>query len=430
MASSTIYALLLTVSLSVSLVSPGTVIEDLNNLKPPPDFNSTIAENCQTNPFHRYCNATPDDLHEVFKSTIVASHLCNVSKNPNCVETFSKIDLHNQRNAAKLYLSFTFFWKYCPLSITTIDLSNNSIQGNFPSDIFYCSQIQALDLRLNGLSGDVPIQNFSTLSNLTFLNLSYNYFSEVKFHNEQFFSRFNSSSFISSGILPDHKEFKMKAVFLLFGFPVLVIVMVTGLGWLCFWRPDFLPRFLRRKHKFTPSMLRAATDGFSRKNLVERTEEVSIYNGQLRDGNEVRIEMYKETISRKNHKKFVQECKILVQLSHKNLIQVMGWCQNRRMRAVVTEWIDGDHVETWLSVTAPPWNKRRKVIRGVIEAIYYLHEEWPEITCDLKTTSILICEDGEPVLSRFKVDTHKSKVQEKSSNYVYPEMVTNKRAQF
>ncbi|KAG9160220.1 hypothetical protein Leryth_026461 [Lithospermum erythrorhizon] len=81
-----------------------------------------------------------------------------------------------------------------------------------------------------------------------------------------------------------------------------------------------------------------------------------------------------------------------------------------------------------LSVTAPPWNKRRKVIRGVIEAIYYLHEGSARVR-DLKTTSILICEDGEPVLSRFKVDTHKSSTRKIFKLGVFIlEMVTNKRA--
>ncbi|KAG9160219.1 hypothetical protein Leryth_026460, partial [Lithospermum erythrorhizon] len=212
----------------------------LNNLKPPPDFNSTIA-NCQITLF--IDTATPHQAICMKFSSRLLLPAISTLRTELRVETVFKIDLHNQRNAAKLYLSFTFLLEYCPLSITTIDLSNNSIQGNFPSDIF-----TVLKSSTQWLIRRCPIQNFSTLSNLTFLNLSYNYFSEVKFHNELFFSRFNSQ-FHQFGILPDTK-FKMKAVFLLFGFPVLVIM----------WRE-------LRKFPFTRS---------------------------IRDGNEVRIEMYKE----------------------------------------------------------------------------------------------------------------------------------------
>lgn len=207
-----------------------SVLEDLKNLHQPPDFNSTIFSNCLKNPSLRYCSSSPMlDLDEIFKFTIVASHLCNESKNPNCVESFPKVDLRNRPNIAPLYLSFDFFWKYFPLSIISIDLSNNSMKGDFPIDVLHCTQIQSLDLSINAFSGDIPIQSFSPLINLTFLNRSYNCFSESKLSDSQFSKRFNSSSFLHSGALLDQKRFTVKAVFLLVGFPILVILMVIYL---------------------------------------------------------------------------------------------------------------------------------------------------------------------------------------------------------
>ncbi|TQD86674.1 hypothetical protein C1H46_027800 [Malus baccata] len=146
--------LLLPISASIYTTLAASVIEDLKNLKPPHDFNSTIMKNCHHNPSLRYCSSSPVDLHEIFKSTIVASHLCNESKNPNCVESFPKIDLRNRPKIAPLYLSFNFFWKSCPLSILTIDVSNNSLESNFPIDALQCTQLQALDLSHNDLYGD------------------------------------------------------------------------------------------------------------------------------------------------------------------------------------------------------------------------------------------------------------------------------------
>ncbi|KAF5733613.1 putative ATP binding protein [Tripterygium wilfordii] len=380
-----------------------TLVEDLNNLHPPPDFNSTITTNCLNNPSLRYCNSSPEDLNDIFKSTIVASHLCNESKNPNCVESFPKIDLKNKPKIVPLYLSFNFFWKYCPLTILTIDISNNSMKGSFPLEILQCTQIQVLDLSHNGLTGEVPIQSLFPLNNLTVLNLSYNHFSESKISDAYFFERFNASCVIQSGILPNHRNYTIKAVILLILFPISLILFVGCFGWLCFVRPDYLPRMFQRRHKFTPSMIESITNEFSRRNAVAKGEGVDIYRGSLGDGTEVRIEIYNDGISRDNRRKFVEECKVLVQFCHKNIVQVMGWCDNQRLRAIVTEWTDGETVEMWLSDTAPPWTHRLKVMKGVLDGMCYLEEQWPEVEYDLRTSSVLLSSNVEPLISRFKV---------------------------
>ncbi|GAU24178.1 hypothetical protein TSUD_84130 [Trifolium subterraneum] len=250
-----------------------TVLEDLKNLHKPQDFNTTIFNNCIKNPSLRYCNSSPMiDLDEIFKHTIVASHLCNESSNPNCVESFPKIDLRNRPNIASLYL------------------------------------------------------------------------------------------------------------------------------------PDFLPRILySRRFTFTPAILKAATYGFSKENLVGKSDIVHIYKGVLRDGTKVKIEMYWDDISRDSYHKFVEECKILSELNHKNLVKVLGWCKGRKFRAIITEWTKDENVEMWLSREAPSWNHRVKVLMGVVECMLYLHDEWPEVDYDLKTSSVLLSDNLEPLISRFQV---------------------------
>ncbi|KAG4999589.1 hypothetical protein JHK87_020661 [Glycine soja] len=321
MAISSTWYLFLPIILSLCLITLcGTVLEDLKNLHQPPDFNTTIFSKCLKNPSLRYRSSNPMmDLEEMFGFTIVASYLCNEPKNPNCVESFPKVDLRNRPNIAPLYLSFDFFWKYFPLSIISIDLSNNSMKGDFPIDVLHCTQIQSLDLSINAFSGDIPIQSFSPLINLTFLNRSYNCFSESKLSDSQFSKRFNSSSFLHSGALLDQK------------------------------RPDFLPSKLQRSRRFTPAILKAAIDGFSNKYLVGKSDVVHIYKGILRDGTEVKIEMYWDDIPRDSYRKFVEEFNVLSKLHHKNLFRVLGWCRSRKFRSIITEWTREENVEMWLS---------------------------------------------------------------------------------
>jgi hypothetical protein len=104
-----------------------------------------------------------------------------------------------------------------------------------------------------------------------------------------------------------------------------------------------------RKNKFMPPMLKAVTNGFSRKNLVGKSEGVNIYRGFLRDSTKPRIEIYwDDDISRESRQRFVEEYKVVAQLPHKNIVLVLGWCNGRRVRAIVTGWIEGKNVEIWV----------------------------------------------------------------------------------
>ncbi|KAG2242727.1 hypothetical protein Bca52824_095430 [Brassica carinata] len=391
-------------------VLSATVLEDLATLTPPPDFTTTITTNCLRNPLLRYCNSTssssssPMNIAEIFRYTIVASHLCNESKNPNCVDdSFPKIRIHSRPKTAALYLSFDFFWKYCPLTVLEIELVNNSLKSEFPTNVLSCAQVRTLDLSHNQLSGSVPVQILSGLTNLTHLNLSYNRFS---ISDSEFLKRFNASSFLHSGLLPDAKRHKTKVLVLLIVFLIVVVLLCCCLGWLCLKRPDYLPRTCRRRsHKFTSAMLDAATDEFSDQRLVSKRDGVDIYRGTLRDGREAKIEVYTEKVSKAKRREFEEECEAVLKLRHKNLVRVLGWCNSRNLRALVTEWTNGENVETWLSSSsASSWRRRLRVVMGVVEGVSYLSEQWPEITFDLDTSSVLLSGDGpEPLISQFKI---------------------------
>ncbi|KAL0398197.1 UNVERIFIED_CONTAM: putative L-type lectin-domain containing receptor kinase I.1 [Sesamum radiatum] len=80
-----------------------------------------------------------------------------------------------------------------------------------------------------------------------------------------------------------------------------------------------------------------------------------------------------------NRRRFIEQCKILVQLEHKNIVPVLGWCDSRRLRAIVTEWVDGENIEAWLATCNPPWKQRVQAILGIAAGICYLHEEWPQV---------------------------------------------------
>ncbi|KAG9439549.1 hypothetical protein H6P81_019714 [Aristolochia fimbriata] len=428
------------IALSLSSTISSTIIEDLNR-PPPPDFQDTVRNNCLRTPSLRYCNSTHEDLRDVFRSTVVAQHLCRESNNTNCTDggSTTKIDLRSRPVIAPLYLSFSFFWKYCPLTVRSIDLSSNALQGPFPLEILNCSQIESLDLSHNDFHGEVPVEELMStrMNRLTLLNLSYNHFSSREsggVNLSQFFARFNSSStFVHSGLFSEghsRHHFGLRRVILLVLFAVSLVTMMGCCGWLCLYRPDYLPFCLKRPNStsttFTLAMLKAATKGFSPDTLVAESGRVEIYRGVLKDGTEVGIELERGKVSIESRKEFLRECKVLVQLEHCNLIKVLGWCDRRELRAVVTRWIDVDSIQRWLA-GAPPWRQRLKVLAGVTEAMCYMQENWPQVGYDLRTSTVLLSQSHDPLISRFKIgdNTSSSKRVHRFGVFVL-EIVSNK----
>ncbi|KAB1221015.1 Cysteine-rich receptor-like protein kinase 7 [Morella rubra] len=150
---------------------------------------------------------------------------------------------------------------------------------------------------------------------------------------------------------------------------------------------------------FTPQILKAATDGFSRKNLVAKNEGVDIYRGALRDGTKVRFEIYLDGISRESKRRFVEECKVLAQLRHKNIFRVLGWSNSRRLRALVTEWVESKSDDIWQSDSDPPWKQRLKMAAGVVEDIY--RKTFCRLTQTLPVKHCIL-----PILNEWPVDSY------------------------
>ncbi|KAG1371105.1 putative L-type lectin-domain containing receptor kinase S.4 [Cocos nucifera] len=149
-------------------------------------------------------------------------------------------------------------------------------------------------------------------------------------------------------------------------------------------------------------MLKKATDGFSEDNLVWRGERGEIYKGRLRDGVEIDIKVQRGRISAESRRVFDEECWVLVQLRHKNLVKVLGWCDQRKLRAVVMQRMWVCSVEGWL-LGSPPWKQRLEVSMEVVEAMCYLQEWWSSIGYDLRTRNLMLTDDNEPLILKLNV---------------------------
>ena len=61
------------------------------------------------------------------------------------------------------------------------------------------------------------------------------------------------------------------------------------------------------------------------------------------------------------------------------------------MIALITESTGGENIRFTLnSSLASSWRRRLEVVIGVVEGMFYLFEQWPEIIFDLNASSVLL----------------------------------------
>jgi hypothetical protein len=161
--------------------------------------------------------------------------------------------------------------------------------------------------------------------------------------------------------------------------------------------------------RFTYKQLSVATDGFSEATRLGRRGFGSVYRGVLpTTGIAVAVKKISDE-SRQGEKEFMAEVSIISQLSHRNLIQLLGWCSDAgdHNYMLVYELMPNGSLEKFLY--GPPnrpclsWSQRFNILKGTAAAIEYLHQGWKEqvIHRDIKSSNIMLDEKWNPKLGDF-----------------------------
>ncbi|VVB17544.1 unnamed protein product [Arabis nemorensis] len=156
---------------------------------------------------------------------------------------------------------------------------------------------------------------------------------------------------------------------------------------------------------FTYSELVAATKDFTEE--LGRGAFGIVYKGffKVTADSEVTVAVKKlDRVARENEKEFNNEIKAIGQTHHKNLVRLIGLCNEGQSRLIVYEFLPhGTLAEYLFRRPRPSWEDRRKIAFGIARGILYLHEECSEqiIHCDIKPQNILLDENYGPRISDF-----------------------------
>ncbi|XP_015895345.3 G-type lectin S-receptor-like serine/threonine-protein kinase RLK1 [Ziziphus jujuba] len=147
-----------------------------------------------------------------------------------------------------------------------------------------------------------------------------------------------------------------------------------------------------RLRQFTYKEMTEATNGF--KEELGRGSCGIVYKGETRSTGLIAVKML-DRVFEDNDKEFKAEVNIIGQTHHKNLVRLVGYCDEKQHRLLVLEFLRNGTLARFLfGDLKPSWKQRTQIAFGIARGLVYLHEECSTqiIHCDIKPQNILLDE--------------------------------------
>ncbi|XP_020578504.1 L-type lectin-domain containing receptor kinase IX.1-like [Phalaenopsis equestris] len=152
----------------------------------------------------------------------------------------------------------------------------------------------------------------------------------------------------------------------------------------------------RGPKKFPFGQLAAATRNFADELKLGQGGFGGVYRGLLADSKlEVAIKRVSKG-SQQGKKEYISEIKVISRLRHRNLVQLVGWCHERKELLLVYEFMPNGSLDSHLysrdRTRYLSWHLRFKIAVGLASALLYLHEEWEECVVhrDVKPSNVML----------------------------------------
>ncbi|XP_050261291.1 L-type lectin-domain containing receptor kinase IX.1-like [Quercus robur] len=148
--------------------------------------------------------------------------------------------------------------------------------------------------------------------------------------------------------------------------------------------------------RFTYDELARATNDFNEKEKLGQGGFGGVYRGFLRDFNSIVAVKRVSEGSTQGIREYAAEVKIISQLRHKNLVQLIGWCheRSRGQLLLVYDFMHNGSLDSHLfkEDTLLVWEVRYRIVQHLALALLYLHEGWDRCVLhrDIKPSNIML----------------------------------------
>ncbi|TQD95176.1 hypothetical protein C1H46_019199 [Malus baccata] len=314
--------------------------------------------------------------------------------------------------------------------LSQLDLSRNSLDGRIPSEISNMQSLEGLNLSHNNLSGLIPA-TFDGMRGLSYIDVSYNHLQGPIPHNKAFQDAhsFEGNEGLCGNVVGlescnkhvSKRKNKRKLVFAIV-FPILGAVLLALLAIV----------FIKTRRKKEPGTEKSdihneiftislfdgkklyweiirATNGFDSMFCIGKGGSGSVYKAKLPSGSIVAVKKLHQKLDGEetSQKEFHNEISALINIRHRNIVKLCGFCSNSQHSFLVYEYLEKGSLASILSkedeAKELDWSRRVRIVKGVAHALSYLHHDCvpPIVHRDLSSSNILLDYDYEPCVSDF-----------------------------
>ncbi|EOA23308.1 hypothetical protein CARUB_v10019082mg [Capsella rubella] len=301
-----------------------------------------------------------------------------------------------------------------PPRITSLNLSSSGIMGTISIEIQNLTHLEKLDLSNNNLTGLVP-EFLANMKTLMFIDLRKNNLNgsipkSLRDREKKGLQLFvdGDNTCLSNSCVPK-KRFPMMIVALVASAVLVIIVVLT---FICVFKKkkrsvqmEVMPTMDTASKSISEQLIKTKRRRFTYSEVVEMTQNFRkalgeggfgiVYHGYLKKSDQVAVKVLSQSSSQ-GYKHFKAEVELLLRVHHINLVNLVGYCDEKDHLALIYEYMPNgdlkDHLSGKQGGSVLEWTTRLRIAIDIALGLEYLHYgcQPPMVHRDVKSTNILL----------------------------------------